>query len=58
MENPAVTLVDAAAHYTVGPWRLSLNARNLFDQDNRVYGDGVYYQDLRRTVTATARYRF
>lgn len=31
---------------------------NLFDRDNGVYGDGVYYQGLRRTVTATARYRF
>ena len=58
VENPAVTLVDAAAHYTAGPWRLSLNAQNLFDRDNGVYGYGVYYQGLRRTVTATARYRF
>jgi iron complex outermembrane receptor protein len=57
-ENPSVTLVDAAAHYTAGPWRLSLNAQNLFDRDNGVYGYGVYYQGLRRTVTATARYRF
>lgn len=58
VENPSVTMVDAAAHYTTGPWRLSLNAQNLFDRDNGVYGYGVYYQGLRRTVTATARYRF
>lgn len=58
VENPSVTLVDAAAHYTTGPWRLSLNAQNLFDRDNGVYGYGVYYQGLRRTVTASARYRF
>ena len=50
--------MDAAAHHAAGPWRCSLNAQNLFDRDNGVYGYGVYYQGLQRTVTATARYRF
>ena len=56
--NPGVTLFDPSVHYTQGPWRLALNVQNLFDKDNGVYGYGVYYQGIKRAVTATVRHSF
>ncbi len=57
---PGYTLVDAALHYDLPQWRLSLTASNLFDKEyvsgcydatRCIYGNG-------RTVLATARYRW
>ena len=40
LEMPAYTLLDAAIHYRIGPWRLALNANNL---TNKTYVTGCQY---------------
>ncbi|MFE8644440.1 TonB-dependent siderophore receptor [Sphingomonas sp. NCPPB 2930] len=60
LRTPASTLFDAFLAYDTGPWRLALNAVNLTDKVQittcLTRGDCFYGQ--RRTVTATATYRF
>ncbi|WP_050470197.1 TonB-dependent siderophore receptor [Herbaspirillum chlorophenolicum] len=57
---PGYALFDAALHYDLPSWRLSLTGSNLFNRD---YVTGCYY-DARciygngRQVLATARYRW
>lgn len=59
--NPAYTLFDALVEWTPGPWRVALNARNLFDKKYAsCLSSGVNacrYGDP-RIVTATIGYRF
>ncbi|MES2024065.1 MAG: TonB-dependent siderophore receptor [Pseudomonadota bacterium] len=57
--EPGVTLFNALLRYETGPWRLSLNANNLFDkQYNTICFRGECYAGRERTVTMTARYKF
>ena len=59
--NPAYTLFDALVEWTPGPWRVALNARNLFDKHyTSCLSSGVNacrYGDP-HIVTATVGYRF
>jgi len=59
-EIPALTLFDAMFGYDHGPWRYTLNVQNLTD---KIYfatclGRGDCWYGARRTVIASARYRF
>jgi iron complex outermembrane receptor protein len=58
---PSETLVDAMIGYTVGKWDLSLDAKNLTDEEFiswcRYEGGDCGYGE-RRNVTANVRYRF
>ncbi len=60
-DNPAYTLFDAVVEWTPGPWRVALNARNLFDKEyTSCLASGVSacrYGDP-RVVTGTVGYRF
>lgn len=60
-DNPAYTLFDAVVEWTPGPWRVALNARNLFDKKyTSCLSSGVNacrYGDP-RIVTGTVGYRF
>lgn len=60
-DNKAYTLVDAIVEWTPGPWRLALNARNLFDKKyTSCLAGGVNacrYGDPQQ-FTATLGYRF
>lgn len=59
-KTPAYTLLDAAAHYDVGSWRLQLNVSNLADKNYvSVCNSAAWcYYGYARTVTASARYRW
>ncbi|WP_144768613.1 TonB-dependent receptor [Herbaspirillum sp. SJZ099] len=57
---PGYALFDAALHYDLPNWRLSLTGSNLFNRD---YVTGCYYDGRciygnSRQVLATARYRW
>lgn len=58
---PSETLVDAMIGYTVGQWDLSLDAKNLTDEEFiswcRYEGGDCGYGE-RRNVTANVRYQF
>lgn len=58
-EVPAFTLFDAAVHYDWQDFRFSLNAANLFDQENFSCSsaNGCNY-GIGRTVIAAVRYRW
>lgn len=56
--NPAQFPVDAALYYEKDDWKLALNARNLFDQQEALANEGYWYWQQGRTVLATARYRW
>lgn len=60
-DNRAYTLFDAVVEWTPGPWRVALNARNLFDKKyTSCLSSGVNacrYGDP-RIVTGTVGYRF
>jgi iron complex outermembrane receptor protein len=57
--EPGVALVDAVVHYENGPWRLALNATNLFNRDYySICYMGECYRGAERTLVMTARYRW
>jgi iron complex outermembrane recepter protein len=60
-DNAAYTLFDAMIEWTPGPWRVALNARNLFDKNyTSCLASGVNacrFGDP-RIVTGTVGYRF
>ncbi|AMG39388.2 TonB-dependent siderophore receptor [Achromobacter xylosoxidans] len=57
--RPGVTLADAVVHYEKGPWRLALNATNLFNRDYySICYMGECYRGAERTLMLTARYRW
>ena len=60
LRTPSSTLFDAFLAYDTGPWRVALNAVNLTDkvQLTTCLTRGDCFFGQRRTVTATATYRF
>ncbi len=60
LRTPAITLFDAMLAWEGGPWRLALNLTNLSDkvQITTCIARGDCFYGQRRTVTATASYRF
>jgi iron complex outermembrane receptor protein len=60
LRTPPATLLDAYLAYDSGPWRFALNAINLADkvQLTTCLTRGDCFFGQRRTVTATAAYRF
>ncbi|MEH3085985.1 MAG: TonB-dependent siderophore receptor [Xylophilus ampelinus] len=60
IRTPGATLFDAYLAYDSGPWRFALNAVNLTDkvQLTTCLTRGDCFFGQRRTVTATAAYRF
>lgn len=57
--EPGVALADAVVHYEKGPWRLALNATNLFNRDYySICYMGECYRGAERTLMMTARYRW
>ncbi|MFG1359271.1 TonB-dependent siderophore receptor [Xanthobacter pseudotagetidis] len=57
-KNSAQFPVDAALYYAKDNWRLALNARNLFDQQEALENEGAWYWQQGRTVIASATYRW
>ena len=57
---PSVTLLDMMLGYETGPWRWTLNVNNLTDKTylSLCLARGDCWFGARRTVTATASYRF
>ncbi|BCA56581.1 TonB-dependent siderophore receptor [Nitrospira sp. KM1] len=55
---PSYTLVDAAVHYSRGPWYYALNASNLLNTDYLATCSGGCYRGFERMVIATVRYRW
>lgn len=58
---PSVTLFDAMIGYRIGPWDLSVNARNLADKEYVSWCRGAGFDcgyGARRTVNANVRYHF
>ncbi|MGD9599282.1 MAG: TonB-dependent siderophore receptor [Steroidobacteraceae bacterium] len=59
-ESPSYTLFDAAIHYDRGAWRFALNSANLGDKKYFATGSVAsgYYPGVRRTIIASAKYRW
>ncbi|MFS8037843.1 TonB-dependent siderophore receptor [Xanthobacter sp. AM11] len=57
-KNPAQFPVDAAIYYEKDDWKLALNAKNLFDQQEALNNEGYWYWQQGRTVLLTAKYRW
>lgn len=57
---PSVTLYDAMASYEISDWQLSLNVRNLADEEfiASCAGNSSCYYGERRTILVNARYEF
>jgi iron complex outermembrane receptor protein len=59
LTNDSTFLVDAQLHYTLGSWRLGLNATNLFDKETFNCNNTVSCAPgYRRTVLASLRYSY
>lgn len=60
LRTPSATLLDAMVAWDRGPWRVALNLSNLTDkvQITTCLARGDCFYGQRRTVTATATYRF
>ena len=60
LKVPAVTLLDAVVGYTSGPWRYTLNIKNLTDkvQFSSCLARGDCFYGQRRTAIASVRYTF
>lgn len=60
LATPGYVAVDALIGFDRGPWRLSVNATNLFDKKYYAtcLGRGDCFLGLRRTVNGTIAYRF
>ncbi|HEY0178737.1 MAG TPA: TonB-dependent siderophore receptor [Dokdonella sp.] len=58
--TPSYTLLDAAVHYEIGPWRAQVNASNLTDKRYvSVCNSAAWcYYGYPRTVSATVSYRW
>lgn len=58
--TPDVTLVDGLFGYDSGRWRYALNVQNIADKSyvSTCLGRGDCFYGARRTVIASARYRF
>ncbi len=57
--EPGYTVFDATIHYERGPWRVALNASNLFDKEyfaSRAFGS--FFRGLERTVVGSVEYWF
>lgn len=57
-KNPAQFPVDAALYYDTKNWKFSVNAKNLFNQQEALQNEGYWYWQQGRTVLATAKYRW
>lgn len=59
-ESPSYTLFDAAIHYDRDAWRFAVNSANLTDKKYFATGSvaGGYYPGVRRTIIASAKYRW
>jgi iron complex outermembrane receptor protein len=55
---PSYTLVDAALRYSIGSFRLAINANNIFDKEyvSTCFSIGSCYYGNRRTVIGTLAY--
>jgi iron complex outermembrane receptor protein len=57
-KNPAQFPVDAALYFQKDAWKLALNARNLFNQQEALANEGTLFWQQGRTVIASATYRW
>ncbi|MFG1394874.1 TonB-dependent siderophore receptor [Xanthobacter agilis] len=57
-KNKSQYPVDAAIYYEKDAWKLQLNAKNMFNQEEALQNEGYWYWQQGRTVLASARYRW
>ncbi len=60
LRSPSVTLADASISHQTGPYKLSVNASNLFDKTYVSSCSGAFYcyYGTGRTVIGTLSYRW
>ncbi|MFG1346906.1 TonB-dependent siderophore receptor [Xanthobacter autotrophicus DSM 431] len=57
-KNPSQFPVDAALYYEKDSWKLALNAKNVFGQQEALNNEGYWYWQQGRTVLASVKYHW